>query len=112
MLEQTVIDFAAARERCETGIAKATEHAESDSPGWSDHAYALLRQFALQETTPWTCEQFRVWAYSRGLNKPDNERCFGSVTRRALSAKFVEKAGYAPAASSNGSIKPTYRWAQ
>ena len=107
--DQLGLDFEAARARRDAGMASSLEHAESDVPGWGDHAYALLRQFACLQDQPWTCEQFRPWAYSRGLAKPDEERAFGPVTQRAIRDGVIARVGYAPAASSNGSPKPQYQ---
>lgn len=110
MNAQLAIDFDAARARREAGMTSALEHAESDAPGWGDRAYALLVEFAREHAAdPWTCEQFRPWAYARGLSRPDEERAFGPVTQRAIRAGAIVRVGYAPAASSNGSPKPQYR---
>ena len=109
MSAQLPIDFDAARARRDAGMASSLDHAESDTPGWGDHAFALLRQFACLQHKPWTCEQFRAWAYDRSLPKPAEERAFGPVTQRAIRAGLIHRVGYAPAASSNGSPKPQYQ---
>lgn len=108
MNAQLDLDF---RARRDAGMARARDHAEADVPGWGDHAYALLHQYALDQRMPWTCEAFRPWAYDRGLPVPANERAWGPVVQRAIRAGLIERVGYAPAASSNGSPKATYRWA-
>lgn len=106
--QQFAIDFDAAKARRDAGMASALDHAESDEPGWGDHCLALLRQFACLQAEPFTCEQFRAWAYTRGLATPAEERAFGPVTQKAIRGGYIARVGYAPAASSNGSPKPLY----
>lgn len=108
-------EFVAASLRAETGITSSAAHAEADVPGWSDHAMALLGRFVRLEAmygasfAPFTMEQFRLWAYHHGLTRPAEERCWGSVTQKALRLGLIVKVGYAAAASSNNSPKATYR---
>lgn len=108
MTEQTIIDFDAAAARRLAGMASSLDHAEQDEPGWAEHCFALLRQYACLQAEPWTCETFRAWAYARGLSKPDEERAFGPITQKAIRKGVIVRVGYAPAASSNGSPKPQY----
>lgn len=109
MSAQLPIDFSAATARREAGMSSALNHADDDAPGWGDTAYALLRQFAALHAEPWTCEQFRPWAYARGLTRPPEERAFGPITQKGIRAGVISRVGYAPAASSNGSPKPQYQ---
>lgn len=107
-MTQQTIDFEAARARRDQGMTRCADKAERESSGWNDHALALMRHYALAQVLPWTIEQFRPWAYGRGLAKPDDERAFGSTTQRAIRLGYIERVGYAPAASSNGAPKATY----
>lgn len=102
-------DFDAARLARDHGMAASLAHADQDEPGWSDRAFALLVQYAQQEPHPFTIEGFRWWAESNGLGHPPESRAYGGVTRRAIARGAIERVGYAPAASSNGSPKPLYR---
>lgn len=118
-------EFVAASLRAETGITSSAAHAEADAPGWSDHAMALLGRYIQARNGVWvkvlaeiqgvlwreefTVEQFRLWAYEHGLSRPSEERCWGSVTQKALRQGLIVKVGYAAAASSNNSPKATYR---
>jgi len=101
--------FEAAKVRRDAGMASSLDHAEADSPGWADHCFTLLCEYAEGQVAPWTCEAFRAWAYERGLDKPDEERAFGPITQKAIRRGVIARVGYAPAASSNGSPKPQYQ---
>lgn len=109
MSGQAVIDFEAAARRRAAGMASSAGHADDDAPGWGERALAYLQRYSLVASSPWNVEQFRAWAYGAGLDRPDEERAFGAVTQKALRTGVIERAGYAPAASSNGSIKPLYQ---
>lgn len=109
MEPQYQINFDVAAARREAGMASALDHAESDAPGWGDTCLDYMRRYALRQSDPWTCEEFRAWAYALGLPMPAEQRAFGPVTQRAIRAGLIQRVGYAPAASSNGSPKPVYR---
>lgn len=102
------LDFEAAKERRERGITASLGHADAVAPPWSEAAYRLLTQYLHGHNAPFTVEQFRAWAYDRGLGRPPDERAFGGVTQRAIRAGVMERVGYAPAASSNNSPKALY----
>lgn len=106
--KQAIIDFNAANARQDLGMTSSLQHANSAVPGWGEHALALLRQYACLQAEPFTIEQFRAWAYGRGLPVPAEERSFGSVTRKAIRGGVMVRVGYAPATSSNNSPKATY----
>lgn len=100
--------FEQARNRRERGIVSSILHAENDADNWPDRAFGHLCMFAGLQTTPWTIEQFREYAAEHGLDMPEELRAFGGVTLRALHRKIIERVGYSPAHSSNGSPKPLY----
>lgn len=105
---QSAIDFEAARARRDAGMHASEAHADATVPGWSDQAFALLCRYASEQPAPWTCEAFRWWAAANGLADPPDSRAFGGITQRAIRRQVIERVGYAPAASSNGSPKPLY----
>ena len=102
------IDFEAARARRDAGMQASQWRAEEEEAGWAALAYIAMCAFAEQETQPWTCEQFRAWATQDGLADSPDSRSFGGGTQRALRAGVIVRVGYAPTASSNGSVKPLY----
>lgn len=109
MPEQLSINFEAARRARDAGIARVAESSEELTPGWQDRALDLLRRYAHAQVTPFLGEEFRLWAHAHGLEEPHDGRAFGPVFQRAVRLGVIERAGYAPAASSNCSPKPTWR---
>lgn len=93
------------------GMDSSAAHAEYDAPGWGDRAFASVRDrfIIFGRYTPFTMEEARQWAYALGLDHPAEERAWGSVTQRLVREGVIEPVGYAPAKSSNGSPKRTYR---
>lgn len=108
-MSQLALDLAVSRGK--TGMKRAADHADNDSPGWTERAYQALRSYVegrLHSET-FTIEQAREVA---GLlvDEPPDGRAWGAVTQRAIRAGLIVRTGeYAPAASSNGSPKPLYR---
>lgn len=72
-----------ARELADQGMARAAEHADRVSDGWSDNAYQFLRVYA-QACPEFMTEQLRVWAHDEGLPKPPDNRAWGAVVNRAV----------------------------
>jgi len=94
----------------ETGIARAQQHAERASPGWTETAAAALRAYALQVES-FTIEEARheVLLY-RHVEEPPELRAWGAATQMAQRRQWIERTGqYRQASSSNGSEKPVYR---
>jgi hypothetical protein len=93
------------------GMQSAAQHAEDVAPGWAKRAYAMVIKTPIifGATTPFTMEEARNWAYHMGLDQPAEERAWGGVTARLVREGIIEPVGYAPAASSHGSPKRTYR---
>lgn len=95
-----------ARAKAERGIQSSAEHAGAS---WCESAAVYVRWFFRIHRKPQTMEACRLWAYSRGLEVPEEQRCWGSVTQRALREKTIAPTGgYAKAASSNLSPKALY----
>ena len=101
-------DLIDAASRRDTGIRHASEHAEQCSTGWNERALYLLKSFASRQTEPFLAEAFV--AHCEGLIEPPPDgRAWGSVFRSAAQKGVIVRAGFAPAATSNCSIKPTWR---
>lgn len=94
----------------QAGMTSSAAHAEDDAPGWAERAFASVRDHYIifGNITPFTMEDARSWAYAMGLDRPAEERAWGSVTQRLVRERVIEPVGYAPATSSNGSPKRTY----
>lgn len=80
----------------EKGMKRAIDSANRKENLWSERAYALLLQFlsGLPKDRRFMIEQFRKFAYERGLPVPPSERAFGSVTLRASNAGKIVRVGF------------------
>lgn len=99
---------AAASLRRDDGMARAAAHAEADAPGWIEKAVAFVHRHATMHQTFMT-EDVRAEADSWPRLKVDEPRAWGPVLQLAARRRYIEKAGYAPAASSNRSPKVQWR---
>jgi hypothetical protein len=92
-------------------MQSAAQHAEDVAPGWPQRACEMFvrRPIPFGWQTEFTMEAARGWAYLMGLDRPVGERAWGAVTCRLIRDGIIEPVGYAPAASSHGSPKRTYR---
>lgn len=106
---QLAIDFDAAIARRELGMQRASDHANDAESEWTGQALALLVAFALEVNRPFLIEEARAYAEGKGLPAPPDLRAWGTVTRRAMAKKRIEKVGFGAAASSNCS--PKVLWA-
>lgn len=85
-----------ARELANDGMIRAVAHADDDEPGWSERAYALLRQYA-KDHTEFATEDARTWAHNEaGLSFPPDGRAWGAVTNRAVRAGLIVVDRYRP----------------
>jgi len=108
-MNQLAIPFPAALHRKvrHRRARECVEAQDSREPRWSDAAYAKLVEFAKQREGDWLCEEFRYWAVTNGLTKPENAKAFGSVITRALQAGVIRQAGVSKN-TRNASFKATY----
>ena len=89
-------------------MAAAQAHADADVPEWTDTAAAFLRDYSLAFGGAFLIEQAR--RSSRGkIPKPENLKAWGPAAAKAVRKGWIVKVGYAPACSSNGSPKWTWR---
>ena len=109
MTSQTVIDFDAATAARELGMQRSADSANRAEEGWTFQALAMLTAYAQQSQAPFLIEHARLWSEANGLPSPPDARAYGAVVRMAASKRRIERVGYALAASSNGSAKPTWR---
>jgi hypothetical protein len=99
-----------AAERRDDGVARAHAHAESDAPGWTERALALLVRYAeIHAPETFLVEDAREYAYACGLTRPSDGRCWGGVTQAARRRKLIVQEGVKPARTSNLSLKPAWR---
>lgn len=102
-------NMAGALKARDAGMASSANHAETDAPGWCDRAYQAVSAH-MKWDCDWTIEEARAYLYAKNLlDEPTSLRAWGGVTQRLVRDGKIERVGFLPAASSNGSWKPTYR---
>jgi hypothetical protein len=102
-----VRNMADALARRDTGMQSSAAHAERVTPGWGEQAREIVK--TIPRDCHFTMERAREWCYARGLPVPPEQRAWGAVTTKLLRDGDIEAHGWAPAASSHGSPKRTYR---
>lgn len=108
MIQRTFADVPSPTERAQRGIDSAHDHAEADSPGWTELAAEELRTYALT-AGDFIVEQARI-AITPIVGAPEELRAWGAVTQMAQRRGWIARTGhYLAASSSNGSPKPVYR---
>lgn len=99
MMMDAQLNIAFSQKLKERGMERATNHANQVSSGWSERAYVMLRHFfrTLERRTDksFMGEDFRLFAYARGLEVPPSERAFGGVIAKAAKAGLITSAGTA-----------------
>lgn len=77
---------------------------------WTETAVAYLRTFAYKRKgKPFLAEEVRAAAEEWGLPQPPDARAWGFVMQRGRREGIVAAAGFAKAATSNGSAKVLWR---
>lgn len=101
-----------ANERGEVGAARAADKADRIDETWINSATDGLIQFYRENRQgAYKIEEARQ--FCPPLPDGADARAWGYITRRAINMGMIEKTGeYEPAASSNGSPKPLYRYAE
>lgn len=97
--------------RRDEGMTLAVEKADRDMEGWSEEAHQSLQFFATEmgRGHRFLTEDVRAYAEFKLLVvRPENERAWGAVMRRAAALGMIKKVGYAPAKSSN--LSPKVQW--
>ncbi len=100
-------DGSIARQERDAGMPRALEHAESDTPGWGDKAYAFLAQYALEH------DRFPGWfvhreAEAAGCVPVASGKAWGSVLSRGARAGIIAKDGFI--ADVNRKMNPCPVW--
>lgn len=105
-MEQTALDFTAARARRDVGMQRAVDHADRVTDGWREIARAHVEEFARKHST-FLAED--VIAAARDVPEPPTRKAWGAVIQRAAREGIIEKIGFAPAKTSNCSPKVLWR---
>lgn len=89
-IEQTTMSLFTGNQLRDFSVTSALEHAEEESPGWTEQALSYLSRYPEAE---FMTEQVRGWAHSQGLPLPPNPRAWGGVITKARKLgkiRFVE----------------------
>lgn len=100
----------AARARIERdkGMARATDHADREDPGWGEHAYAFLRRYMRQHAHFQTTD---VRIAARGIvTDPPDARAWGFVVKRAVREGRLLAGKYEPVNSIAAHRRPMVIW--
>jgi hypothetical protein len=87
---------------------RRSEHsAESECPGWSEAAYLCVTMFPKEE---FLVEEPREWAYSMGLHKPFEQRCWGQVIKNLIRDGVLIPNGFGRRQHIEGHGDMTNKW--
>lgn len=74
------------------GMRRAIDHAEREVPNWAELAYEKLIEFTTEYPyLEFMAEDFRKWAYHKGLPEPPHSRAFGGIMVKARRADLIVK---------------------
>jgi hypothetical protein len=102
---QIPLDFETARRRRDSGIARAADHANAETSGWTEIAFDFLEACAKVRAAPFLAEDVIEMAKAAHLPEPPDGRAWGGVFQRGARRGLIQKAGFAPAKTSNCSPK-------
>ena len=86
------------------GMVLAEERARLVSPDWPERALEAMLE-AGRRLGRFTVEDARELA---GVEAPTDQRAWGAVVNWASRRGLIRRVGFAPARSSNGSVKPVW----
>lgn len=101
------MDMTQAWVEADSGMGRALEHAEADSPTWAHVAYKFLERYCVRHQhfiSENVSEASRTW----GMVQPPTDRAWGMIYRRAIKNGLITQDGYARSARRHASICP--RW--
>lgn len=106
-MSQLPIDFEAARAARDSGIQRAADHADSDTPGWGEVALSFLERYA-RENEQFISEECTQVADRLGYGSPTDSRAWGAVFLKASRKGLIERIGYG--VSKRRHLSPTPLW--
>lgn len=80
-------------QQTEMSLRIAADHADADSPKWSDRAFDLLMRFARLRGGDFCADQVHDWAIEQGLPQPPTRQAWGSVMLKASRQGLIRKTG-------------------
>lgn len=106
MTEQLSLNLA--RSRADTGMTRAVEHADRETPDWSTMAYSFLLSFA-RTHLHFISEDVSGASKQEKFPQPPTDRAWGQIYRRAAKAGIIEQDGTGRSARRHASLCPRWR---
>lgn len=91
----------------DTGMSRASEHANSQHIGWTERALNFVRTFPARE---FMTEDVREFAYSNGLPHPPDDRAWGTVITTARRQGLIVHDRYAAVDNPKAHARPASVW--
>lgn len=78
----------------DAGMQQAIDHAEQETPSWSDLALNMVSDFIdAYPHLEFMAEDVRKWSHHKGLPEPPSKRAWGGVIVRAARLDLIVKVG-------------------
>lgn len=101
-------DLFEARAERDLNVARVSEKAERDAPGWKEQAYLFLCDFA-RTHGDFISEDVSDASRAAGLPQPHDDRAWGAVYQRALKSSVIVQVGAGRSRRRHASICPLWR---
>lgn len=108
MQTQLQFDIQRARERRDTGMQRAVDHADAVTPSWSDRAYEFLVEYVKSHPV-FMVEDVR-YASQGIIPAPPSARAWGAVVTRAAKAGLIYQDGFKKVKNVKAHSTPAAVW--
>lgn len=106
-MQQSVLDFTAARAERDAGMNRAHDAAARRDEEWPDLAYGFLVRYATTHAE-FISEELTAMADRMGYGSPADPRAWGAIFQRAARAGVIQRIGYG--VSQRRHLSPTPLW--
>jgi hypothetical protein len=102
--------LAAAFAAGDAGAKLAADHANAETPGWSEVAESYARQFVATRTKPFIAATLRIYAENNGCPSPPDKRAWGCIIQTLRRDKTIVPTGvWVPSPYQHGRHVPELR---
>lgn len=109
-MNQYQLNFEAEKAR-DIGIQRAVDHANKETPSWSDRAVELFLAYCQENKgANFMTEDVRWYAEALGLPEPPDKRAWGAIAVMAKRRGLIRSNGYAPQKAVNAHCAPKTVW--
>jgi hypothetical protein len=96
----------------DAGIARAVDHAESETENWTDTARRFLSLYMQAHRGTFMAEDMRAWAVENGCPEPPSLRAWGGVIAGAAKSGMIEQVGHSQVKNPNAHCANAALWKQ